>query len=84
MGMRFRRSLKLAPGLRMNLGATGASLTFGGDADQSPSASGALMPTSVSRERGSRFASGSTPAAVEVAGRHPRGNNDSGSGDRFG
>ncbi|WP_224962549.1 DUF4236 domain-containing protein [Geomonas subterranea] len=30
MGFRFRRSVKLAPGLRMNFGATGASMTFGG------------------------------------------------------
>src|SRR5260370_33965505 len=30
MGLRFRRSFKIAPGLRMNLGLRGASLSLGG------------------------------------------------------
>jgi len=30
MGLRFRKSLKLAPGVRLNLGKRGASLSLGG------------------------------------------------------
>jgi len=61
MGFRFRKSIKIAPGLKINLGKTGASLSVGGQ--------GATVNVS---KRGTRTTLGIPGTGLSYSKKQPR------------